>query len=187
MIEKLLEVQKKIGAIGKDSTNPFFKSKYFDINKLLDVVKPVLSEQGLVLLQPLTNIDGVPAIRTILIDVDTGDKIEDITPLTQNPDPQKMGSAITYFRRYSLQSLLGLQAEDDDGNKASAKKIIKKKKMTLEEMKVSIDNGFAVLKYSTEDEAKMRAEFLPKGSNIDDFEFLLNTLRQKAKNKGAKK
>ena len=35
-------------------------------------------------------------------------------------DPQKLGSAITYFRRYTLQSLLGLQAEDDDGNKASA-------------------------------------------------------------------
>ena len=185
MYKKLLVVQKKIGAISKDSTNPFFKSKYFDINKLLDVVKPIMNEEGLLLLQPLSNIDGIASIKTIIIDVETGDTIENNTPLTQINDSQKMGSAITYFRRYSLQSLLGLQAEDDDGNKASKKK--EEKGKSLEEMKVSIDNGFAILKYTAEDEKKMRDEFLPKGSNIDDIKFLLDTLRKKAKNKGAKK
>lgn len=118
MNKKLLSIQKEIGVIIKDQTNPFYKSKYADINALLEVIKPILNKHGVVLLQPLTNINGAAAIKTILIDSETDAKIEDITPLTQNPDPQKMGSAITYFRRYSLQSLLGLQAADDDGNNA---------------------------------------------------------------------
>ena len=47
--------------------------------------------------------------------------VESSIQLTQFNDPQKLGSAITYYRRYTLQSLLGLQAEDDDANKASTK------------------------------------------------------------------
>ena len=50
---KLNEVKKEIGAISKDSTNPFFKSKYFDINSLLKHVEPLLQKNGLLLLQPI--------------------------------------------------------------------------------------------------------------------------------------
>jgi len=120
-MKKLLAVQKRIKAISKDSTNPFFKSKYFDINKLVDVVKPLLNDEGLIVLQPLTSVEGKPALSTIIIDTESGERlIESIVVLPENPDPQKMGSIITYFRRYSLQSLLFLQAEDDDANIASA-------------------------------------------------------------------
>lgn len=116
LYKKLLEAQRKIGAIAKDSTNPFFHSKYFDINGVLEVVKPILNEQGIIVIQPL---DG-DKLKTILIDAETGETMESIINLTINPDPQKMGSAITYFRRYSLQSFLALQAEDDDAETASA-------------------------------------------------------------------
>lgn len=119
-MKKILDFQKKVGAISKDSENPFYKSKYFDINKLLEVVKPILNELGLVLLQPLTELNGKPALRTIILDTELDKSPYEIvdftTPLPENPDPQKMGSIITYYRRYSIQSLLGLQAEDDDGN-----------------------------------------------------------------------
>lgn len=117
-MDKLLEFQKRVQAITKDSTNPFFKSNYFDINKLLEDIKPILNELGLTINQPLSHIGEKMAIRTMLMD---GDKVlfDDICPLTENSDPQKMGAAITYFRRYALQSLLALQAEDDDGNTAS--------------------------------------------------------------------
>ena len=100
--KKLYEVQASIGAIEKDSTNPFFKSKYFDINKLLSEIKPKLEKQGLLLLQPLTNVGGVSALKTKIIDVESGEIEEDICSLPQNSDPQKMGSIITYFRRYAL-------------------------------------------------------------------------------------
>lgn len=128
MKEKLLKIQEKVGAIKKDADNPYFKSKYFDINSLLAQVKPILNEEGVVLLQPLSSVDGKPAIKTILIDTSSDERIEDVCPITDLPDPQKMGSAITYFRRYSLQSLLALEAEDDDANFASGK-VVKEKKL----------------------------------------------------------
>lgn len=115
-MKKLLDFQKKVGAIGKDSTNPFFKSKYFDINKLIEITKPILNDLGLVLIQPLTHIEGKPALKTILIDIESKEKIEDTIILPEDTNPQKMGSIITYYRRYAIQSLLFLQAEDDDCN-----------------------------------------------------------------------
>tara|TARA_R110001632_G_scaffold70241_1_gene163700 strand:+ start:9578 stop:10090 length:513 start_codon:yes stop_codon:yes gene_type:complete len=112
---RLSEVKKEIGAISKDSTNPFFKSKYFDINGLLKHVEPLLDKNGLLLLQPI--VDGL--VYSQIIDVETGDKVESSMLMSTLSDPQKMGSMITYYRRYTLQSLLGLQAEDDDANAAS--------------------------------------------------------------------
>ena len=111
--------QKEVGAISKDSTNPFFKSKYFDINGLISAIKPLLEKNGLVLLQPLTNVDGKPALQTIISD--DNKKIEGTIVLPELADPQKMGSVITYYRRYAIQSMLMLQAEDDDANKATDK------------------------------------------------------------------
>lgn len=124
--QKLLEVQKEIGTVKKTADNPFFKSKYFDINKLLEVVRPVLTKHGLVLLQPLDTIEGAAALTTIIAEAETGMELHFTTPIPTLADPQKMGSAVTYFRRYALTSILGLQAEDDDANAASGKVAPKK-------------------------------------------------------------
>lgn len=119
--KKLFEAKKEIGKISKDSTNPFYKSKYFDINSLLEHVEPILQKHNLLLLQPIT--DG--KVETILIDIDNENmktqQVISSMELTDIKDPQKRGSEITYYRRYTLQSLLGLQAEDDDAN-ATVKK-----------------------------------------------------------------
>ena len=114
---KLYKVQSEIGAISKDSTNPFYKSKYFDINYLIKQVTPILEKHKLLLLQPIK--DGEQ--YSIIFDLDGG-SVESSLKLPTDLDAQKIGSAITYYRRYTLQSLLGLQAEDDDGNIASGKK-----------------------------------------------------------------
>ena len=112
---KLSKVKSEIGAISKDSTNPFFKSKYFDINGLLKHVEPLLDKNGLLLLQPI--IKG--EVFSEIIDIESGDSVTSSIQLPEISDPQKLGSAVTYYRRYTLQSLLGLQAEDDDANVAS--------------------------------------------------------------------
>ena len=112
---KLAAVKKEIGAISKDETNPFFKSKYFDINGLLRHTEPLLQKNGLLLLQPILNGEVVSQI----IDTDSGESVTSSIALPNMDDPQKLGSAVTYYRRYTLQSLLGLQAEDDDANIAS--------------------------------------------------------------------
>ena len=113
--KKLYKVQKEIGGISKDSTNPFYDSKYFDINSLIKQVTPILEKHNLLLLQPIE--DGKQYSR--IIDLDGG-MVESSLALPVNLDAQKIGSAITYYRRYTLQSLLALQAEDDDGNSASS-------------------------------------------------------------------
>lgn len=128
-MNKLLEFQRRVEAIKKDAKNPFFKSNYFDINSLLAEIKPLLSELGLVLTQPLYNKHGRNTLDTDISDSETGDVLISSSILLPDlQDPQKMGSAITYYRRYSLQSLLALQAEDDDGNLAAKKEVIDPRK-----------------------------------------------------------
>jgi len=117
--QKLLEAQKKIGAIKKDSDNPFFKSKYFDINAILAEVKPKLNEVGLILTQELVTKDGKTGIETTINDVDSESFMTAFCEIPQGATPQQTGSSITYFRRYALQSMLALEAMDDDGALAS--------------------------------------------------------------------
>lgn len=119
VLNKLLLFQNKVGSVVKDSENPFFKSKYANINKFIETVKPILNEVQLVVVQPLDNINGKMAIKTIIADPESGETIETTTPITEGTDPQKQGSAISYFRRYALQSALLLEtADDDDGEDA---------------------------------------------------------------------
>jgi len=113
--QKLLSVQEQVGVVSKESENPFYKSKYADINKYLEVVKPILSKNGLILLQPIEYKNGKNILTTRIYDED-GNRIKSEMELPVNPDPQKQGAVITYFRRYAIQSLLALQAEDDDAN-----------------------------------------------------------------------
>lgn len=123
-MKRIFEIYKSIVAISKDKENPFFKSKYFDINILVEQLKPMFTEKGLMIMQPLSTRDGRATIQTNVIDSETNKLlIESETFLPDNIDPQKMGSAITYFRRYSLVSMFFLQAEDDDAKKASAKNV----------------------------------------------------------------
>ena len=112
--ENLFAAKKEIGKISKDSTNPFFKSKYFDINSLLEHVEPILAKHGLFILQPI-----VAGFVCTQIMNENGFVADSCIELPTLSDPQKLGSAITYYRRYTLQSLLALQAEDDDANGAT--------------------------------------------------------------------
>jgi len=112
---KLLEFQKTVSSLKKDGTNPHFKKKYTTINGILDEIKPKLSKLGLTILQPIRGGKIFTEIweeKNLLLSTD----IE----LPKDINPQQLGSAITYFRRYSLISLFCLETEDDDANDASA-------------------------------------------------------------------
>lgn len=144
LFDRLLSAQERIGTISKDKTNPFFGSKYADINIIIDMVKPILNEEEILFMQPLSNVDGKPAITTILMH--GAESIEYTTMLPDLPQPkegkksnpaQEMGSGITYYRRYALISILGLEATDDDGNAMtqSAPKKAQSKAQPQEEVK----------------------------------------------------
>ena len=109
---KLWKAKHEIGKINKSADNPFFKSKYADLNTILDVIEPVLHKYNLILLQPV--IDN--KVYSQIVDCESGDVIESWIDLPTINDPQKLGGCISYFRRYSLQSLLSLSMQDDDAN-----------------------------------------------------------------------
>lgn len=113
--QKLFNLQQEIGTISKDASNPFYKSKYFDINSLINQLNPLLKKHKLLLLQPIEE----DCVYSKLICIDGTGGVISALKLPEINDPQKLGSAITYYRRYTLASLLGLQAVDDDANVAS--------------------------------------------------------------------
>lgn len=114
-----LKAQKKIESVIKDQTNPYFKSKYADLSAVIEACKDKLNDQGIAILQP---IDGMN-VETILIH-ESGEWFSSLTPIVSKEanNPQMLGSAITYAKRYGLQSMVLLPAEDDDGNVASTTK-----------------------------------------------------------------
>ena len=113
--KKLHEAKKEIGVVKKNAKNPHFKNTYADLNALIDAVEPILLEKGLIMLQPIK--DG--KVYTQIIDIDTFESVESWIDLSPNLTAQALGSQITYYRRYTLQSLMSLQSDDDDGQKAS--------------------------------------------------------------------
>ena len=113
--QKLFNLQQEIGTISKDASNPFYKSKYFDINSLINQLNPLFKKHKLLLLQPIEE----DMVYSKLICIDGTGGVKSALKLPEINDPQKLGSAIAYYRRYTLASLLGLQAVDDDANIAS--------------------------------------------------------------------
>lgn len=112
---KLLDFQKLGISIKKGSQNPHFKNKYADINEVLEKVKTPLNDMGILVMQtPVEN-----GLETCLYDTESDTYIKGFLEYTQKSDAQKVGSNITYNRRYSLIAMLGLEDDDDDGNKAS--------------------------------------------------------------------
>jgi len=116
---KIFRIQNEIEAIFKNAKNPYFKSNYADINAMLEQLQPLLNKYKVAIEQPMR--DG--KVFTILTCVDTGDSKSSSLELQPMSDPQKLGSVITYFRRYTLQGLLGIRTKDDDANSASGQTI----------------------------------------------------------------
>ena len=104
----------------KDTNNPFFKTKYADLGSVVAAIKPALVANDLWFRQASHERDGGVCIETIVGHA-SGEEISFgnlFVPAIKN-DPQAFGSAMTYARRYSLQSAFGVCPEDDDGNAAS--------------------------------------------------------------------
>jgi hypothetical protein len=104
----------------KDTDNPFFKSTYADLASVIDAAKKPLSANGLAVAQ-ITDTDenGNISLETILMHT-SGEWISGKYPIRPvKTDPQSMGSAITYARRYAFSAMTGIAADDDDGNAAS--------------------------------------------------------------------
>ncbi len=124
----LLDAQKRIGAAKKGSKNPFFHSTYASLGDVMEACKDILNEYDITVLQPVCG----EFVETVLLH-SSGEWISSSTPITPKltittketgevietkSDPQATGSAISYARRYGLQSMVFIPAEDDDAEKA---------------------------------------------------------------------
>lgn len=109
-----------IGNVSADRVNPAFKSKYASLSEILDTVKAVAREHNLAVHQSLSSADGQVRVSTVFLH-DSGEIHDSGTLAFVAPgDAQKLGSAITYLRRQSLQTACGISTDiDDDGAKAS--------------------------------------------------------------------
>jgi hypothetical protein len=111
--------QGDMGAVLKDAVNPHFKSKYADLATVCDAVIPALNAHGIAVIQaPGMNGNRV-TLETILAHKGGAYMRTVLEIAPTKTDPQGVGSAITYARRYALQSVAGVAPEDDDGNAAS--------------------------------------------------------------------
>ena len=122
-------VQGKLTHAKKDSANPFFKSKYADLESGWGACRSLLAENGLAVMQfPGEFVDGTMSLNTILTH-SSGEYMSYLmsVPVTK-PDAQGAGSALTYMRRYALAAVVGVVQADDDGNAASSPKPVVKAK-----------------------------------------------------------
>lgn len=115
----LVIAQKAMTAAAKVATNPHFKSKYADLATVIEAVKAPLNEAGITVLQTVTNDTTGVMVTTTLLHESSEWIAETIYLPVPQQTPQAFGSAITYARRYSLQSFVTLPSEDDDGERAS--------------------------------------------------------------------
>lgn len=109
----------EIEGAAKDKLNPHFKTKYADLGSVMDAIKPALAKYGLWFRQASILADGGVCIETFICH-EGGEELSCgslFVPASKN-DAQGYGSALTYCRRYALQTAFGVPAEDDDGNAA---------------------------------------------------------------------
>jgi len=119
----LVKAQTNFAPALKSSTNPLFRTKYADLAACIGAVIEALNNAEIALMQTATATKEYVTVETRLLHV-SGEEITGgalSLPIIK-ADPQGIGSAITYARRYSLMATLGIAGEDDDGNDASRHK-----------------------------------------------------------------
>lgn len=146
LAKALVKAQAAMSHAAKDSKNPHFKSAYSSLASVIDAVRPALSSNGLAFVQKLHNADGGVAVETVLIH-ESGQEMSCGTlfiPATKQ-DAQGFGSALSYAKRYSLQSALGIASADDDGEAA-----VKSRPAPVQPVKITIDMDTAVEEMSAQ-------------------------------------
>jgi len=110
----LVAAKSQFKPIHKNKVNPHFKSRYATLDEILEAIAPALLVNNLLLIQPTIVKDHITVLRTILIHAESGEQLESELTIPAIADPQKLGAAMTYYRRFSICSLLAIAPDDDD-------------------------------------------------------------------------
>lgn len=114
----LAEVLPKLEGAKKNSANPHFKSKYADLGSVIDAIRPA-AEHGVWFRQVLHPCENGVTVETFYTGFGEAISAGVLHMPADRNNAQGYGSALTYARRYALQTAFGLATEDDDGNEAS--------------------------------------------------------------------
>ena len=146
----LAKAQGDIKGAVKDSSNPFFKSSYADLSSVWNACREALSKNGLAVIQTCSMSEHGVTVSTRLAHA-SGQWVEDdLTLMPVKPDPQGVGSTITYARRYALASIAGVAPEDDDGNAASGQATAQKVNLPAATKKKVYDDSIRYLEQGDE-------------------------------------
>lgn len=117
----MVKVQGSVKGAFKDGENPHFHSSFASLGSVWDACRESLQKNGVAVIQGGITIDGVPNILCTLVHT-SGQWIRGVLPIVLDANPQKVGSAVTYYRRYLLASMVGVVTTDDDGEQAAGNK-----------------------------------------------------------------
>jgi len=175
----------------KDCKNPYFKNEYAGLGSILDSCRKTFPKNGLAFTQPITMISDKPYLITTIMHT-SGQWINSVAPiLCKDPnDPQKMGSAITYMRRYALQALIGVTGDDDDDAQQAITPAKEPEKKKINEDQIEFLN--AVFDECDPDFVDKALSALKKSSKIQhigelDIELYDRVLKAAVKNRDDKK
>ena len=207
LLEKLMTIRGELDYMQKDSKGYNYKyvsgfsmlSKiHGKMNDLKLLLYPEITTQDFEVVNTLTKTGQKTEVvvksigNYIWVDTETGEELKVGWSFTgmQTDASQAFGSGLTYAERYFLLKFFNVPTDEADPDKIRSKqqaKEDKEVKVTLKDLKESIDKGFKHLKMSMLDESKMREEYLGDNPIKEDYELLLKTLRIKSKVKGEKK
>ena len=183
LAKALSNFQGKMTAVKKDAVNPFYKSKYATLDTIWETIRKPLSESGLSIAQTM-NVFGDKSLLETTLYHNSGEWISGtqlVNPIKD--DPQSLGSAISYARRYSLSALLGIVAdEDDDANVATKPEPVKPTTKPSESMKPPVITKPSE-KITTAQTKKIYASVKEKGITSDQAKVYLKEIFNKMSTK----
>jgi hypothetical protein len=161
----LAAAQGEIKGAVKDSTNPFFKSRYADLSSVKDACQEALTANHIAVIQAPKATGALVTVTTMLAH-ESGEWLsEELTAHAKDESAQSVGSVITYLRRYGLASMVGVTAEDDDGESAQPRQQHKPTPAQQIVAKVSsADDKAALLRAS-----RIKALLTTYGEDFRDF------------------
>lgn len=115
ILPDLFKAKSEMKALSKDANNPYFSSKYTDLNTVLEGVEPLLNKYNMLLLQPVNG----SSVESMILHISGQFVSSEMTMVLGKNTMQEAGSAVSYARRYTLVSLLSLKQVDDDANLSS--------------------------------------------------------------------
>jgi len=170
ILASILNIQDRM-IVEPDGENKHLKAKYATLDNILKTVKPILKEEGLIILQDTQSEDRSITCTTRICHAESGEWFESSSTVPiEKTSAQGVGSSTTYGRRYSLCTALGIGMNNDDDGNAAETALTKAEAKKAEEDRLQKYRGTAFNRLMNYDIEAIEAEFSNIGCVSGDFE-----------------